>query len=48
MSTAQSRHKSYIDNQRRPLEFEVEDRVFLKVSPIRGVMRFGTKGKLSP
>jgi hypothetical protein len=30
------------------LEFEVGDHVFLKVSPIRGVMRFGKKGKLSP
>jgi hypothetical protein len=48
MSAAQSRQKSYADNQRRPLEFEVGDRVFLKVSPIRGVMRFGKKGKLSP
>jgi hypothetical protein len=35
-------------NRRRPLEFEMRDRVFLKVSPMRGVMRFGKKGKLSP
>jgi hypothetical protein len=48
MSTAQSWQKSYADNRRRPLEFEVGDRVFLKVSPIRGVMRFGKKEKLIP
>jgi hypothetical protein len=48
MSAAQIRQKSYVDNRRRPLEFEVGDRVFLKVSPMRGVMRFGKKGKLSP
>ena len=48
MSAAQSRQKSYADNQRRPLEFAVGDRVFLKVSPMRGVMQFGKKGKLSP
>jgi hypothetical protein len=48
MSAAQSWQKSYVDNRRRPLEFEVGDRVFLKVSPMRGVMRFGKKGKLSP
>jgi hypothetical protein len=48
MSVTQSRQKSYANNQRRPLEFEVGDRVFLKVSPMRGVMRFGKKGKLSP
>ena len=46
--TAQSRQKSYIDKQRRPLEFEVEDHVFLKVMPKRGVIRFGKLGKLSP
>ncbi|XP_059291851.1 uncharacterized protein LOC132045314 [Lycium ferocissimum] len=45
---AQSRQKSYADNQRHKLEFEVGDWVFLKVSPIKGVMRFGKKGKLSP
>ena len=34
--------------QRRPLEFEVKDHVFLKVMPKRGVVRFGKRGKLSP
>ena len=34
--------------RRRPLEFEVEDHVFLKVMPKRGVVRFGKRGKLSP
>ena len=48
MSAAQSQKKSYADKRKRPLEFEVGDRVFLKVSPMRGVMRFGRKGKLSP
>ena len=35
--TAQSRQKRYADKQRRPLEFEVGDHVFLKVMPKRGV-----------
>ncbi|EOY03078.1 Retrotransposon protein, putative [Theobroma cacao] len=48
MLTAQSRQKSYVDNRRRDLEFQVGDHVFLKVSPTKGVMRFGKKGKLSP
>ena len=46
--TAQSRQKSYADVQRRPLELEVGDHVFLKVMPERGVVRFGRRGKLSP
>ena len=46
--TAQSRQKSYTDVQRRPLEFEVGDHVFLKVMPNRGVVRFGKRGKPSP
>ena len=45
--TAQSRHKSYADVRRQPLEFEVGDHVFFKVMPKRGVARFGKRGKLS-
>ncbi|KAK6123664.1 hypothetical protein DH2020_042592 [Rehmannia glutinosa] len=45
---AQSRQKSYADVRRRPLEFSVGDFVFIKVSPMKGIMRFGKKGKLSP
>lgn len=47
LRTAQSRQKSYTDVRRRDLEFEVGDWVYLKVSPMKGVMRFGKKGKLS-
>nr|GEV25070.1 putative reverse transcriptase domain-containing protein [Tanacetum cinerariifolium] len=45
---ARSRQKSYADVRRKPLEFEVGDRVMLKVSPCKGVIRFGKRGKLSP
>nr|GEZ54922.1 putative reverse transcriptase domain-containing protein [Tanacetum cinerariifolium] len=45
---ARSRQKSYADVRRKPLEFEVGDRVILKVSPWKGVIRFGKRGKLSP
>ena len=48
LQTAQSRQKSYYDNLRRKVEFEVRGMVFLKATPIKGVMRFGKKGKLSP
>ncbi|GJU78703.1 putative nucleotidyltransferase, ribonuclease H [Tanacetum coccineum] len=48
LKEARSRQKSYTDKHRRDLEFQVRDRVFLKVSPFRGVKRFGIKGKLSP
>ncbi|XP_073139115.1 uncharacterized protein [Henckelia pumila] len=48
MRTAQSRQKNYANRQRRDLEFAVGDHVFLKVSPMKGVMRFGRKGKLNP
>ncbi|GJU73259.1 hypothetical protein Tco_1264664 [Tanacetum coccineum] len=46
--TARSRQKSYADKRRKPLEFQVGDRVLLKVSPWKGVVRFGKKGKLAP
>nr|GFA72284.1 putative reverse transcriptase domain-containing protein [Tanacetum cinerariifolium] len=45
---ARSRQKSYVDVRRKPLELEVGDRVMLKVSPWKGVIRFGKRGKLSP
>ena len=48
LKTAQSRQKSYADVRRRDLEFKVGDWVYLKVSPMKGVVRFGKKGKLSP
>ena len=48
LHTTQSRQKSYGDRRRRPLEFQEGDYVFLKVSPKRGVFRFGKKGKLAP
>ena len=48
LATAYSRQKSCADNMKRDLEFEVGYQVYLKISPIKGVMRFGKKGKLSP
>ncbi|KAD7116953.1 hypothetical protein E3N88_04221 [Mikania micrantha] len=48
LKEAQSRQKSYADKRRRTLEFHVDVKVLLKVSPCRGVHRFGLKGKLSP
>ena len=48
LKTAQSCQKSYADVRRRELEFQVDDWVYLKVSPMKGVMRFVKKGKLNP
>jgi hypothetical protein len=45
---AQSRQKSYTDKRCSPLEFEVGDRIYLRISPIKGVRCFGIKGKLVP
>jgi len=48
LKTAQDKQKSYVDKRRKDLEFQVKDRVFLKVSPWKGVIRFRTRGKLNP
>ncbi|GKA12304.1 hypothetical protein Tco_0691850 [Tanacetum coccineum] len=48
LKATRDRQKSYADNRRKPLEFEVGDRVMLKVSPWKGDIRFGKKGKLAP
>jgi hypothetical protein len=48
LKKAQARQKSYADKRRTPLYFLVGDYVYLKVSPIKGVPRFGVKGKIAP
>ena len=48
MKATQSRQKSYADKRRRPLEFEVGDYIYLKVTPMKKVQRFGVKRKLAP
>src|SRR6266508_456051 len=48
LKTAQSRQKSYSDKRRRPWEFEVGSWAYLRVTPMKGVHRFGIKGKLAP
>ncbi|WVZ64657.1 hypothetical protein U9M48_014151 [Paspalum notatum var. saurae] len=48
LKRAQSRQKSYSDKRRRPLAFEEDDHVYLRVSPMKGVHRFRVKGKLAP
>ncbi|GKE78306.1 putative reverse transcriptase domain-containing protein [Tanacetum coccineum] len=48
IQAARDRQKSYADRRRKPLEFEAGDKVILKVSPWKGVIRFGKQGKLNP
>ncbi|WVZ53053.1 hypothetical protein U9M48_004043 [Paspalum notatum var. saurae] len=48
LKRAQSRQKSYFDKRRRPLVFQKGNHVYLRVSPRKGVHRFGVKGKLAP
>nr|GEV78051.1 reverse transcriptase domain-containing protein [Tanacetum cinerariifolium] len=48
IQAAQDRQKSYADRKRKPMEFKVGDRVMLKVSPWKGVVRFIKRGKLNP
>ncbi|GKC24454.1 putative reverse transcriptase domain-containing protein, partial [Tanacetum coccineum] len=48
IQAARDRQKSYADVRRKPLEFQIGDKVMLKVSPWKGVIRFGKRGKLNP
>ncbi|GKF81557.1 hypothetical protein Tco_0240159, partial [Tanacetum coccineum] len=48
IQVARDRQKSYANIRRKPLEFQVGDKVMLKVSPWKGVIRFGKRGKLNP
>ncbi|GJS33460.1 putative reverse transcriptase domain-containing protein [Tanacetum coccineum] len=48
IQAARDRQKSYADRRRKPLKFEVGDKVMLKVSPWKWVIRFGKRGKLNP
>ncbi|GJS90032.1 putative reverse transcriptase domain-containing protein [Tanacetum coccineum] len=48
IQVARDRQKSYVNRRRKPLEFEVRDKVILKVSPWKGVIHFGKRGKLNP
>ncbi|KAM6577557.1 hypothetical protein CsatB_029394 [Cannabis sativa] len=48
MLAAQSRQKSYANPKGRDIDFQIKDMVFLRVSPMKGIKRFGKKGKLSP
>ncbi|GJU71275.1 putative reverse transcriptase domain-containing protein [Tanacetum coccineum] len=48
LQAARDRQRSYANIKRKPLGFQVEDRVMLKVSPQKGVIRFGKRGKLNP
>ncbi|GJW26459.1 hypothetical protein Tco_0040270 [Tanacetum coccineum] len=48
LKAARDHQNSYAGNRRKPLEFELGDQVLFKVSPWKGVVRFGKKGKLAP
>jgi hypothetical protein len=48
LKEAQAQQKNYADKRHRPLYFQVKDYVYLKVSPMKGVTRFGVRGKLAP
>ena len=48
LKVAQSRQKSYVDTKCKEVAYEVRDRAYLDVCPLRGVKCFGVKGKLAP
>jgi hypothetical protein len=47
MKAAQDKQKSYTNRRKRPLEFNMGDKVYLKVAPWKQLLRFGMKGKLT-
>ncbi|XP_022859042.1 uncharacterized protein LOC111379840 [Olea europaea var. sylvestris] len=48
MKKAQDIQKNYVDKRRKNLEFAIKDKILLKVTPMKGILRFGKRGKLSP
>ncbi|GJX76468.1 putative reverse transcriptase domain-containing protein [Tanacetum coccineum] len=48
LKTKRDCQKRYVDNRRKPLEFSIDDKVLLKVSPWKGVVRIGKRSKLAP
>ncbi|XP_075486341.1 uncharacterized protein LOC142525945 [Primulina tabacum] len=48
LKAAKDRQKSWVDLRRRPLEFEVREKTYVKVSSMKGVVRFSNLGKLNP
>src|SRR4051812_9365190 len=48
LKTAQSRQKSYYDRRHRPESYELDEKAYLRVTPLKGTHRFGIKGKLAP
>jgi hypothetical protein len=48
LKAAKSRQETYANKRHRPLAFEVGNQLYLRVSPMKGVKRFGVKGKLAP
>jgi hypothetical protein len=48
LKATKSQQETYANKRRRPLEFEVRNHVYLRVSPMKGMKRFGMKGKLAP
>jgi hypothetical protein len=48
LKAAKSRQETYANKRRRPLEFKVGDHVYLRLLPMKGMKRFGVKGKLAP
>jgi hypothetical protein len=48
LKAAKTRQETYANKRHQPLEFKVGDLVYLRVSPMKGMKRFGVKGKLAP